>query len=91
MHIEITQQKHFPGEDWNVIHETFKLIHKVRSAKAIDTRRWWSVDNNKIQTVCIIWNASWKLIKQNEMWCAVVNQNHMGHICEKGFLDSNFE
>ena len=29
-------------------------------------------------------------LNRNEMWCAVVNHNHMGHICAKGFLDSNF-
>ena len=27
---------------------------------------------------------------RNEMLCGVVNHKHMGHICEKGFLDSNF-
>ena len=27
---------------------------------------------------------------RNEMWCAVVNHNHMYHICAKEFLDSNF-
>ena len=24
------------------------------------------------------------------MWCAVVNHNHMRHICAKEFLDMNF-
>ena len=27
---------------------------------------------------------------RNEMWCAMVNHNHMSHICAKGYLDSNF-
>ena len=27
---------------------------------------------------------------RNEMWCAMVNHNHMDHICPKGFSDSNF-
>ena len=27
---------------------------------------------------------------RNEMWCAVVNHNHVYHICAKGFLDSYF-
>ena len=27
---------------------------------------------------------------KNEMWCTVVIHSHMPHICENGFLDSNF-
>ena len=27
---------------------------------------------------------------RNEMWCAVVNHDHVRYICAKGFLDSNF-
>ena len=29
-------------------------------------------------------------LSRNEMWCAVVNHNHMRHICAKGFLNLNF-
>ena len=30
------------------------------------------------------------LLCRNEMWCAADIHNYMGHICAKGFLDSNF-
>ena len=37
-----------------------------------------------------IWNGNLYLTEnrfsRNEMWCAVVNHNHMYHICAKGFL-----
>ena len=56
--------------------------------RSFSNANWFYSKNRKI------WKGNLYLsenrFSRNEMWCAVVNHNHMYHICAKGFLDSYF-
>ena len=56
--------------------------------RSFSNANWFYSKNRKI------WKGNLYLTEnqfsRNEMWCAVVNHNHMYHICAKGFLDSYF-
>ena len=50
--------------------------------------RWFNGERRKIETGNLYLAENW--FSGNEMWCSVVNHNHMRHIFATGILDLNF-